>query len=108
MSPRYTTPLGVPLGFAQPGTSRERRLLARGAVPAGDDQAAGDPENAGLLAQSVKKVLSDVSDFDAATLEVVLASEQAAENRTTLVEGLCTLIDQAHADGKVNPEEADG
>lgn len=107
MSPRYTTPLGVPLGFAQPGTSRERRLLARGAVPAGNE-AAGDPENAGLLAQTVKKVLSDVSDFDAATLEVVLASEQAAENRTTLVEGLCTLIDQAHADGKVNPEEADG
>ena len=107
MSPRYTTPLGVPLGFAQPGTSRERRLLARGAVPAGDE-AAGDPENARLLAQSVKKVLSDCSDFDAATLEVVLASEQAAENRTTLVEGLCTLIDQAHAGGKVNPEEADG
>lgn len=108
MSPRYQTPLGVPLGFAQPGTSRERRLLARGAVPADDQAAGGDPENARLLAQSVKKVLSDVSDFDAATLEVVLASEQAAENRTTLVEGLCTLIDQAHADGKVNPEEADG
>ena len=103
MSPRYATPLGVPLGFAQPGTSRERRLLARGAVPAGDEEAGGDPENARLLAQSVKQVLSDCSDFDAATLEVVLASEQAAENRTTLVEGLCTLIDQANADGKVNP-----
>lgn len=101
MSPRYQTPLGVPLGFAQPGTSRERRLLARGAVPAGLD-AVGDPENARLLDQPVKKVLSDVSDFDAATLEVVLGSEQAAANRATLVEGLCTLIDQAHAAGKVD------
>jgi len=81
MSPRYQTPLGVPLGFAQPGTSRERRLLARGAVPAGAAAAGPDPP----------------------TLAVVLASEQAAENRSTLVEGLCTLIDQANADGKVNP-----
>lgn len=101
--PRYQTPLGVPLGFAQPGSSRERRLLARGAVPCGVETV-GDPENAALLAQPVKKVLSDVSDFDAATLGVVLASEQAAENRSTLVEGLCSLIDQANAAGKVQAE----
>lgn len=93
--PRYRTRTGVPLGFAQPGTKRERELLARGAVLDSDDPTGtpADPGNTSLLACTVDQVLSDVAEFNRDALAQVLADEQAGRCRSTLVEGLQTLID---------------
>lgn len=104
--PRYRTRTGVPLGFAQPDTKRERELLARGAVLDSDDTngTPADPGNEGLLAKTVDQVLSDVADFDRPALAQVLIDEQAGRQRVTLTEGLQTLIDAHDHDQRIRQE----
>lgn len=102
--PRYATSTGVPLGFAQPGTRRERELLARGAVEAGASTRPADPANDGLLSRTVDQVLTDVSDFDRDALAQVLADERAGRARSTLIEGVQTLIDAHDHEARVREE----
>lgn len=104
--PRYRTRTGVPLGFAQPGTKRERELLARGAVLDSGDPGGtpADPGNADLLSRTVDQVLSDVAEFNRDALAQVLNDEQAGRQRTTLVEGLQTLIDTHDHEARARQE----
>lgn len=104
--PRYRTRTGVPLGFAQPGTKRERELLARGAVLDSDGSTGtpADPGNGALLAKTVNQVLNDVADFGRDALHQVLVDEQAGRARTTLIEGLQTLIDTHDHEQRIRQE----
>lgn len=102
--PRYTTSTGVPLGFAQPGTRRERELLARGAVEAGGSIRPADPANSGLLSRTVDQVLTDVADFDRPALAQVLTDERSGRARSTLLEGVQTLIDTLDRETRAREE----